>query len=120
MRVRPILRIEAFYVHRAWDANKGGTTAPLRPLDGAAYAFLAHCLWAARRDRGGIEMAWLSGRLALLPWPALLLMVIGAALSFGSRFWQARLFPSKAQREMQIKWAGLILVFVGVILVFTA
>ena len=63
-------------------------------------------------------MAWLSGRLALLPLPALLLMVAGALLTYGSRFWAARIFRGQAGREMLVKWIGLALVFAGAILVF--
>lgn len=63
-------------------------------------------------------MAWLSGRLALLPLPALLLMVVGALLTYGNRFWAARLFRGQAGRETLIQWIGLALVVAGVILVF--
>ena len=63
-------------------------------------------------------MAGLSERLALLPLPALLLMVAGAVLTYGSGFWAARIFRGRAGREMQVKWVGLALVFVGAILVF--
>lgn len=63
-------------------------------------------------------MAWLSDRLALLPLPALLLMVVGALLTYGSRFWAAHIFRGQAGREMLVKWIGLALIFAGAILVF--
>ena len=63
-------------------------------------------------------MAWLMGRLALLPLPALVLMVLGIVLTYGAQLWAERFFHSRPERQMQIQACGLVLALAGVLWVF--